>query len=83
MKVHVPYRVSFRVVYTLFVGFVTLLDVCVLPVWRRYVGFCMKRVNLLLEHGVEPIMVFDGASLPIKQDKNLERRRCVRYVPKN
>ena len=44
---------------------------------NRYVSFCMKRVNLLRQHGVEPIMVFDGASLPLKGEKHLERRRCV------
>lgn len=37
--------------------------------------FCMKRVNLMRQHGVEPIMVFDGASLPLKGGKHLERRR--------
>lgn len=43
----------------------------------RYVTFCMKRVNLLRGHEVEPIMVFDGASLPMKGSKHLERRRWV------
>lgn len=43
---------------------------------NRYVTFCMKRVNLLRHHGVEPVMVFDGAGLPMKGDKHSERRRC-------
>lgn len=37
----------------------------------------MKRVNLLRGHQVEPIMVFDGASLPMKGSKHMERRRWV------
>lgn len=37
----------------------------------------MKRVNLLRGHEVEPIMVFDGASLPMKGNKHMERRRWV------
>lgn len=45
----------------------------------RYVTYCMRRVNLLRDHAVEPIMVFDGASLPMKGDKHLARRR---YVPR-
>lgn len=49
-------------------------------VYNRYVAFCMKRVNLLRHHGVEPIMVFDGASLPVKEDKQLERRRCASFI---
>lgn len=43
----------------------------------RYVAFCMKRVNLLLHHGVQPVVVFDGASLPMKRNRNSERRRYV------
>lgn len=37
----------------------------------------MKQVNLLIGHEIEPIMVFDGASLPMKGSKHLERRRWV------
>ncbi|CAM9465207.1 unnamed protein product [Scytosiphon promiscuus] len=50
-------------------------ELCTGVATDRYVTFCMKRVNLLLDHGVRPIMVFDGASLPMKRDRNLERRR--------
>ena len=31
-----------------------------------YVDFCMSRVNLLKDNGIEPLMVFDGANLPSK-----------------
>lgn len=46
------------------------------PVFR-YVTFCMRRVSLLRHHGAKPIMVFDGASLPVKSGKHFERRRYV------
>ncbi|CAM9142255.1 unnamed protein product, partial [Discosporangium mesarthrocarpum] len=42
---------------------------------ERHIQYCMKRVDLLRDHGVTPIMVFDGASLPIKRGMHLERRR--------
>jgi hypothetical protein len=34
----------------------------------------MDRIALLLEHGITPIVVFEGASLPAKRDRNDERR---------
>lgn len=33
----------------------------------RYVGFCMKFVNMLLSHGIKPVLVFDGCTLPSKR----------------
>eukprot|EP00903_Cladosiphon_okamuranus_P010646 g10067.t1 len=50
-------------------------ELCTGVATEKYVAFCMKRVNLLLHHGIQPIMVFDGASLPMKRNMNLERRR--------
>lgn len=41
----------------------------------RYIRFCMDRVQLLQSHGVTPLLVFDGASIPSKRDKNVERRQ--------
>ncbi|XP_029409978.1 exonuclease 1 isoform X2 [Nannospalax galili] len=40
----------------------------------RYVGFCMKFVNMLLSHGVKPILVFDGCTLPSKKEVESSRR---------
>lgn len=35
----------------------------------------MERVQLLQSHGVTPLVVFDGASIPAKRDRNVERRQ--------
>ncbi|XP_053515597.1 exonuclease 1 isoform X2 [Artibeus jamaicensis] len=40
----------------------------------KYVGFCMKFVNMLLCHGVKPILVFDGCTLPSKKEVEASRR---------
>jgi len=41
----------------------------------RYVEFCMKRVSKLRQCGIEPIMVFDGAFLPMKQATETSRAK--------
>ena len=46
----------------------------------RYVTFCMARVELLRSCGVEPVLVFDGANLPMKADEEGTRRRCADSV---
>lgn len=38
-----------------------------------YVAYCLQRVQLLLHHGVKPVMVFDGASLPMKAPESEAR----------
>ncbi|XP_069890174.1 exonuclease 1 [Dipodomys merriami] len=40
----------------------------------RYVGFCMKFVNMLLSHGIKPILIFDGCTLPSKKEVERSRR---------
>ncbi|XP_019065965.1 exonuclease 1 isoform X2 [Fukomys damarensis] len=40
----------------------------------KYVGFCMKFVNMLLSHGIRPILVFDGCTLPSKKEVEKSRR---------
>ncbi|XP_058389528.1 exonuclease 1 isoform X1 [Diceros bicornis minor] len=40
----------------------------------KYVGFCMKFVNMLLTHGIKPILVFDGCMLPSKKEVEKSRR---------
>ncbi|EPY80565.1 hypothetical protein CB1_000818027 [Camelus ferus] len=41
---------------------------------ERYVGFCMKFVNMLLSHGIKPVLVFDGCTLPSKKEVEKSRR---------
>ncbi|XP_036613144.1 exonuclease 1 [Trichosurus vulpecula] len=40
----------------------------------QYVAFCMKFVNMLLSHGIKPILVFDGCTLPSKKEVEKTRR---------
>ena len=46
----------------------------------RYVTYCIKLINLLLENGVFPIVVFDGADLPIKEGTNIQRKEYITLV---
>ncbi|GBN68742.1 Exonuclease 1 [Araneus ventricosus] len=39
-----------------------------------YVYYCMKQLNLLLEAGLKPIMVFDGCNLSSKEGTEKKRR---------
>ncbi|KAI5937661.1 Exonuclease 1 [Manis javanica] len=40
----------------------------------KYVGFCMKFVNMLLSNGIKPVLVFDGCTLPSKKEVETSRR---------
>ncbi|KAM4019184.1 exonuclease 1 [Anomaloglossus baeobatrachus] len=40
----------------------------------QYVTYCMKLVHMLQSHGVRPILVFDGCTLPSKKDVEKSRR---------
>ncbi|XP_006902581.1 PREDICTED: exonuclease 1-like [Elephantulus edwardii] len=40
----------------------------------KYVGFCMKFVTMLLSHGIKPILVFDGCTLPSKKEVEKSRK---------
>ena len=40
----------------------------------RHVFYCMKYVNMLVSHGVRPILVFDGCHLPSKEEVEKQRR---------
>ncbi|KAK5881887.1 hypothetical protein CesoFtcFv8_020527 [Champsocephalus esox] len=45
----------------------------------QYVWYCMKFVDMLLNFGVKPVLVFDGRDLPSKQEvekARRERRQC-------
>lgn len=43
---------------------------------RRYVEYCMHRTRMLLHYGVVPVLVFDGAPLPMKAVTNGRRREA-------
>ncbi|KNC96155.1 uncharacterized protein SPPG_08543 [Spizellomyces punctatus DAOM BR117] len=42
---------------------------------RKYVDYCMRQVQFLLNHNVRPIMVFDGGCLPMKAETEKQRRK--------
>lgn len=41
---------------------------------RLYVEYCMHRVRMLLHFGATPVLVFDGAALPMKAATHADRR---------
>jgi hypothetical protein len=45
------------------------------------VRYCMHRIHMLQHYGVVPVVVFDGAPLPLKAGTNSERRKCVSPHP--
>lgn len=45
--------------------------------FRPLLNFCMKRVNMLRQYDINPILVFDGANLPMKHDTEKERKEYV------
>ena len=47
----------------------------------RYVAYCMQFVQLMLDMGVRPFLVFDGASLPAKDGTDEDRFTYVRTTP--
>lgn len=42
--------------------------------YRPFIKYCMKRVNMLRHNDITPIMVFDGGYLPTKAKTEKERR---------
>lgn len=47
---------------------------------RRFVAYCMKRVELLQRAGVTPIIIFDGGRLPMKAEEEAARARRVQCL---
>lgn len=41
----------------------------------RFVKYCMGRVNMLRSCNVTPILVFDGASIKMKEEEESHRDR--------
>lgn len=42
---------------------------------KRYLGFALRMLRLLLQHGVKPLIVFDGARAPMKTATAVERHQ--------
>ena len=42
---------------------------------RRFVSYCMSRVQVLRAAGVIPVIVFDGGKLPMKANEEEGRSR--------
>jgi exonuclease 1 len=40
----------------------------------KFVAYFMDMINLLITHGIKPLIVFDGRQLPAKCEKNEERK---------
>ena len=39
----------------------------------KFIRFCIQRIELLQKNGITPVMVFDGAPLPMKANEGVER----------
>jgi len=44
---------------------------------RRHVQYCMQKVQMLQQCGVQPVIVFDGGRLPMKAAEEGSRSRCA------
>jgi hypothetical protein len=51
--------------------FISMLMFCNLIF--RLVDFCMQKVQMLLEHDIKPILIFDGSRLEMKE--SIEKSR--------
>ncbi|KAG0581958.1 hypothetical protein KC19_3G023200 [Ceratodon purpureus] len=50
-------------------------DLCLGRPNDKYIEYCMHRVNMLRHFGVQPVLVFDGGSLPMKSEQEIKRAR--------
>ncbi|KAL6747958.1 PIN domain-like protein [Haematococcus lacustris] len=46
----------------------------------KFVFSCMSNIKLMRKHGIEPVVVFDGCDLPLKNDERDKRRRRKREL---
>ncbi|UPQ99224.1 XPG/Rad2 endonuclease [Chloropicon primus] len=53
-------------------------DLCLNRPTDKYVTYFLKRIQTLLNHGLQPLVVFDGGNLPMKKDENESRRNAKR-----
>jgi len=42
---------------------------------EKVVSYCVKKIKLLLNNNIKPILIFDGVSLEMKAETNNERRK--------
>lgn len=50
------------------------MEICRGNQTRAYVDYCVNRIRMLLHFNVTPVLVFDGADLPMKADTHADRR---------
>lgn len=50
------------------------MEICRGNQTKAYVDYCVHRIRMLLHFNVMPVLVFDGADLPMKADTHAERR---------
>ncbi|CAM6044867.1 unnamed protein product [Sphagnum compactum] len=50
-------------------------DICEGRPNDKYIDYCIHRINLLRQHGVVPVLVFDGGVLPMKAEEEVKRAR--------
>jgi exonuclease 1 len=43
----------------------------------RYLRMCFRLTRMLVDHGIKPIIVFDGANPPLKEAEAARRRQYV------
>ncbi|CAM9462686.1 unnamed protein product, partial [Phaeothamnion confervicola] len=48
-------------------------ELCMDQPTDKYIAYCRRKLDMLLQHGVKPYLVFDGAALPAKAGKEQER----------
>ncbi|GAX72975.1 hypothetical protein CEUSTIGMA_g428.t1 [Chlamydomonas eustigma] len=49
-------------------------DLCTGVFTDKFVRYCMSRVDMLIQNGVHPVVVFDGGRLPTKSQEEESRR---------
>ena len=45
---------------------------------EKYLKYCMSRVEMMLAHKVEPVLIFDGHRMVMKACTNVERSKVRR-----
>ncbi len=51
------------------------MELCLGQFTTKHIQFCVARIEMLKQHGVEPLLVFDGGKLPLKDDEEGSRGR--------
>jgi exonuclease 1 len=48
-------------------------ELCLRQPTTKHIQYCVTRAEMMLRHGVEPVMVFDGGKLPTKDAEESSR----------